>query len=148
LTTGALPQPALNFSATTKILGAGREYKESFSGQPMDIGFRWQSIHMGMIDLGSRIPGDSKIHWLGLARTCLVYGVGILLSGLIVLKIAPYIPIFSTWPYYTLITGYVGKALLLLSPLLVLTEILVTRHPFYEIWLLAALGGIMGVLAC
>jgi hypothetical protein len=113
----------------------------------MDIGFRWQSIHMGMIDLGSRIPGDSKIHWLGLARTCLVYGVGILLSGLIVLKIAPYIPIFSTWPYYTLITGYAGITLLSLSLLLVVNELFVTRHPHYDVWLLAALGGIIGVLA-
>ena len=102
---------------------------------------------MGMMDKRSQIPGHGKTHWFGKIRTWLAYGVAILVAGLIVLKIAPYIPVFSNWPHIAMITGYAGKILLLFSLLLVLNEILVTRHPHYEIWLLAAIGGVMGVFA-
>jgi len=74
---------------------------------------------MGTMVIRSRISGKGKIYWFGAIRTCLIYGVVILVTGLIGLKIAQNIPIFSSWPYFPLITGYAAKTLLLLSLLLV-----------------------------
>ena len=102
---------------------------------------------MGIIDLRSRISGDRKLYWLGVIRTSLIYGVVTLTAGIIVLKITLYIPVFNNWPYNIPITGYAAKILLSLSLLLILNEILVTRHPHYDVWLLAALGGVVGVIA-
>lgn len=84
---------------------------------------------------------------MGAIRTGLICAVAALIIGVIVLKIAPYIPIFSSWPHYALVTGYAGRALVGFSLLLVLNEIIVTRHPHYDVWLLAAIGGVMGALA-
>ena len=100
-----------------------------------------------MMDKRSRIPGHGMTHWFGIIRTWLAYGVAILVAGLIVLKIVPHLPIISNWPHDALIAGYAGKALVGFSLLLVLNEFMVTRHPHYDVWLLAALGGIIGVLA-
>jgi hypothetical protein len=66
---------------------------------------------------------------LGIIRNGLICGVAVIAIGLIVLKIVQYIPLFSSWPYNTLITVYAAKILVSLSLLLVLNEILVTRHP-------------------
>jgi hypothetical protein len=84
---------------------------------------------------------------LGAIRTGLICSVAALIVGIIVLKIVHYTPAFNAWPHNALVTGYAGKALILFSLLLVLNEFIVTHHPFYEIWLLAALGGAIGVLA-
>jgi hypothetical protein len=84
---------------------------------------------------------------LGAIRTGLICGVVTLVTVIIVLNFARYIPVFCNWPQNTLISGYAARALVVLSLLLVFHEIAVTRHPFYEIWLLAAVGAIVGVAA-
>ena len=95
----------------------------------------------------SRIAAKRKFYWLGAIRTGLICALAALMAGIIVLKMAPYIPVFNSWPHIALVSGYAGKALILSSLLLVLNEFMVTRHPHYDVWLLAALGGIIGVLA-
>jgi hypothetical protein len=102
---------------------------------------------MGTMDIKSRNSGKKIIYWLSAIRTCLIYGVVTLVTALIVLKLARYIPVFGNWPHNTLIMGYGAKTLLTLSLLLILYEIIVTRHPHYDVWLLAAFGGIVGVSA-
>lgn len=99
-----------------------------------------------MVDRRSR-RGKRNFYWLVAIRTVLICGVATLVTVIIVLKIALYISVFSNWPHYTLVTGYAASALVLFSLLLAVHEIAVTRHPFYEIWLLAAVGAIVGVLA-
>jgi hypothetical protein len=70
-----------------------------------------------------------------------------MMTGIIVLKIALYIPTFINWSYNTPITGYAAKIILSLSLFLVLNEILVTRHPHYDVWLRATEADTVGVLA-
>ena len=100
-----------------------------------------------MLDRRSRISGKRKNYWFDAIKTGLMCGLVTLMAAIIVLKIAYYTPFLNSWQHNIAFTSYAGKALVLLSLLLILNEIIVTRHPFYEIWLLAALGGIIGVLA-
>lgn len=43
---------------------------------------------------------------------------------------------------------YVGCANLVLSSLLVIFNLLLTRHPFHEYWVVALLGGVVGAAHC